>query len=107
MHGEPSICMESRDNLGVIDTLRLRRDHGNTALVVEHDADMIKVADHIVDLGLGAGEQSGRIVFSGTPAELQASTEPLVRQFLDGQPDGLIALASVAAFDTTARAAAA
>ena len=47
---------------------RQLRDQGNTVLVVEHDADMIKVADHIVDLGLGAGEQGGRVVFSGTLA---------------------------------------
>ena len=63
---EPSIGLHSRDNLRLIDILRQLRDQGNTVLVVEHDADMIKVADHIVDLGLGAGEQGGRVVFSGT-----------------------------------------
>ncbi len=63
---EPSIGLHSRDNLRLIDILRQLRDQGNTVLVVEHDADMIRVADHIVDLGLGAGEQGGRVVFSGT-----------------------------------------
>ena len=62
---EPSIGLHSRDNLRLIDILRQLRDQGNTVIVVEHDADMIKVADHIVDLGLGAGEQGGRVVFSG------------------------------------------
>jgi excinuclease ABC subunit A len=63
---EPSIGLHSRDNLRLIEILRQLRDQGNTVIVVEHDADMIKVADHIVDLGLGAGEQGGRVVFSGT-----------------------------------------
>ena len=66
MLDEPSIGLHPRDNLRLIDILRQLRDQGNTVLVVEHDADMIKVADHIVDLGLGAGEQGGRVVFSGT-----------------------------------------
>src|SRR5262245_12443189 len=63
---EPSIGLHSRDNQRLIAILRQLRDQGNTVLVVEHDADMIRVADHIVDLGLGAGEQGGRIVYSGT-----------------------------------------
>ena len=69
---EPSIGLHSRDNERLITILRQLRDQGNTVLVVEHDADMIKVADVVVDMGLGAGEQGGRIVFSGTlPALLQ------------------------------------
>ena len=62
---EPSIGLHSRDNQRLIEILRQLRDQGNTVLVVEHDEDMIRVADHIVDLGLGAGEQGGRIVYSG------------------------------------------
>jgi excinuclease ABC subunit A len=69
---EPSIGLHSRDNERLIAILRQLRDQGNTVLVVEHDADMIRVADAVVDMGLGAGEQGGRIVFSGTlPALLQ------------------------------------
>ena len=62
---EPSIGLHPRDNQRLIDILRQLRDQGNTVLVVEHDAEMIRVADHIVDLGLGAGEQGGRVIFSG------------------------------------------
>ena len=63
---EPSIGLHSRDNDRLIAILRQLRDQGNTVLVVEHDADMIRVADTIVDMGLGAGEQGGRVIFSGT-----------------------------------------
>jgi excinuclease ABC subunit A len=69
---EPSIGLHSRDNERLIAILRQLRDQGNTVLVVEHDADMIRVADTVVDMGLGAGEQGGRVVFSGPlPALLQ------------------------------------
>jgi excinuclease ABC subunit A len=61
---EPSIGLHSRDNQRLIDILQQLRDQGNTVLVVEHDEDMIRVADHIVDIGLGAGEQGGRVVYS-------------------------------------------
>jgi excinuclease ABC subunit A len=62
---EPSIGLHSRDNQRLIDILRKLRDQGNTVLVVEHDEEMIRVADHVVDIGLGAGEQGGRVVYSG------------------------------------------
>ncbi|HEX5475456.1 MAG TPA: excinuclease ABC subunit UvrA [Vicinamibacterales bacterium] len=69
---EPSIGLHSRDNERLIAILRKLRDQGNTVLVVEHDADMIRVADTVVDMGLGAGEQGGRVIFSGPlPALLQ------------------------------------
>ena len=69
---EPSIGLHPRDNERLIAILRQLRDQGNTVLVVEHDADMIRVADTVVDMGLGAGEQGGRVVFTGTfPALLQ------------------------------------
>ena len=60
---EPSIGLHSRDNERLIAILRQLRDQGNTVLVVEHDADMIRVADTVVDMGLGAGEQGGRVDF--------------------------------------------
>ena len=79
---EPSIRLHSRDNLRLLDILRQLRDQGNTVLVVEHDADMIRVADHIVDLGLGAGEQGGRVVFSGTLDGLLHETRSLTSKYL-------------------------
>ena len=79
---EPSIGLHSRDNLRLIDILRQLRDQGNTVLVVEHDADMIRVADHIVDLGLGAGEQGGRVVFSGTLDGLLHEPRSLTSKYL-------------------------
>jgi excinuclease ABC subunit A len=82
---EPSIGLHSRDNLRLIDILRQLRDQGNTVLVVEHDADMIRVADHIVDLGLGAGEQGGRVVFSGTLDGLMHESRSLTSKYLRGE----------------------
>ncbi len=79
---EPSIGLHSRDNLRLIEILRQLRDQGNTVLVVEHDADMIKVADHVVDLGLGAGEQGGRVVFSGTFDGLMHEPRSLTSKYL-------------------------
>ncbi len=79
---EPSIGLHSRDNLRLIDILRQLRDQGNTVLVVEHDADMIRVADHVVDLGLGAGEQGGRVVFSGSLDNLMHDARSLTSKYL-------------------------
>jgi len=79
---EPSIGLHSRDNQRLIDILRLLRDQGNTVIVVEHDADMIRVADHVVDLGLGAGEQGGRVVFSGTLEGLMNEPRSLTAKYL-------------------------
>jgi excinuclease ABC subunit A len=79
---EPSIGLHSRDNQRLITILRQLRDQGNTVLVVEHDADMIKVADHIVDLGLGAGEQGGRVVYSGTLDGLMREPRSLTSKYL-------------------------
>ena len=79
---EPSIGLHSRDNQRLITILRQLRDQGNTVIVVEHDADMIKVADHIVDLGLGAGEQGGRVVFSGTLDGLMHESRSLTSKYL-------------------------
>jgi excinuclease ABC subunit A len=79
---EPSIGLHSRDNERLIRILRQLRDQGNTVLVVEHDADMIKVADTIVDMGLGAGEQGGRVIFSGTLPELLQEPRSLTAKYL-------------------------
>jgi excinuclease ABC subunit A len=79
---EPSIGLHSRDNQRLIDILRQLRDQGNTVLVVEHDADMIRVADYIVDLGLGAGEQGGRVVFAGTLDGLMREPRSLTAKYL-------------------------
>jgi excinuclease ABC subunit A len=79
---EPSIGLHSRDNERLIAILRQLRDQGNTVLVVEHDADMIRVADQVVDMGLGAGEQGGRVVFSGTLQELLHEPRSLTAKYL-------------------------
>ena len=79
---EPSIGLHSRDNERLITILRKLRDQGNTVLVVEHDADMIKVADVVVDMGLGAGEQGGRVIFSGTLQQLMGEPRSLTAKYL-------------------------
>ena len=82
MLDEPSIGLHSRDNERLITILRKLRDQGNTVLVVEHDADMIKVADHVVDMGLGAGDQGGRVIFSGTLEELLQEPRSLTAKYM-------------------------
>jgi excinuclease ABC subunit A len=82
---EPSIGLHPRDNGRLIAILRQLRDQGNTVLVVEHDAEMIRVADHVVDLGLGAGEQGGRVVFSGTLDGLLQEPRSLTARYLRGE----------------------
>src|SRR5579864_6216308 len=79
---EPSIGLHPRDNERLIAILRQLRDQGNTVIVVEHDADMIRVADVIVDLGLGAGEQGGRIIYAGPLAGLLDDTRSLTARYL-------------------------
>jgi excinuclease ABC subunit A len=79
---EPSIGLHSRDNIRLINILRQLRDQGNTVIVVEHDADMIRVGDTIVDLGLGAGEQGGRVVYAGTLEGLLLEQRSLTAKYL-------------------------
>ncbi len=82
---EPSIGLHQRDNQRLIETLVRMRDLGNTVLVVEHDEDTMKVADHIVDIGPGAGEHGGNIVHSGTYKQLLKNKESLTGQYLSGK----------------------
>jgi excinuclease ABC subunit A len=79
---EPSIGLHPRDNERLITILRKLRDQGNTVLVVEHDADMIKVADTVVDMGLGAGDQGGRVIFAGTLDELMHEPRSLTAKYM-------------------------
>jgi excinuclease ABC subunit A len=82
---EPSIGLHQRDNARLLDTLRHLRDIGNTVIVVEHDHDAIESADHVVDIGLGAGEHGGRIIAEGTPADIRQNAESLTGQYLAGR----------------------
>ncbi|MCC7008444.1 MAG: excinuclease ABC subunit UvrA [Acidobacteria bacterium] len=79
---EPSIGLHPRDNDRLIAILRQLRDQGNTVVVVEHDADFIRVADIVVDLGLGAGEQGGRIIFAGPVDGLLHDARSLTARYL-------------------------
>lgn len=76
---EPSIGLHPADVTRLVDLLRRLRDKGNTVLVVEHDPDLIRAADHVIDLGPGAGTRGGRVLFQGTPAELAAADTPTGR----------------------------
>ena len=69
---EPSIGLHQRDNARLLDTLRRLRDLGNSVIVVEHDEDAIRTADHVIDMGPGAGVHGGHIIAEGTPAEIIA-----------------------------------
>jgi excinuclease ABC subunit A len=82
---EPSIGLHTRDNQRLIAILRQLRDQGNTVIVVEHDADMIAVADYLVDMGLGAGEHGGRIVYSGSLEGLTNEPRSLTAKYLRGE----------------------
>ena len=81
---EPSIGLHQRDNARLIDTLKHLRDLGNSVLVVEHDEEAIRAADHVVDMGPGAGEAGGRIVAQGTPAEIMRDERSLTGRYLSG-----------------------
>jgi len=79
---EPSIGLHQRDNERLIDTLKHLRDIGNSVLVVEHDEDMMRAADHIIDMGLGAGIHGGRVIAQGNFEQVKANTESLTGQYL-------------------------
>jgi excinuclease ABC subunit A len=81
---EPSIGLHQRDNARLLDTLRRLRDLGNSVIVVEHDEDAILAADHVVDVGPGAGIHGGEIVAQGTAAEIMVDPNSLTGQYLTG-----------------------
>ena len=82
---EPSIGLHQRDNARLLASLLRLRDLGNTVIVVEHDEDAIRTADHVVDMGPGAGVHGGRVVAQGTPAAIMAHPESLTGAYLSGQ----------------------
>jgi excinuclease ABC subunit A len=81
---EPSIGLHQRDNDRLISTLKHLRDLGNSVIVVEHDEDMIRMADYVVDMGPGAGEHGGMVIAEGTPDEVQADPASMTGQYLAG-----------------------
>jgi len=82
---EPSIGLHQRDNDRLIATLTHLRDIGNTVIVVEHDEDAILSADHVIDIGPGAGVHGGRIIAQGTPADIRSNPASITGQFLSGK----------------------
>ncbi len=84
---EPSIGLHQRDNQKLINTLLKLRDLGNTVIVVEHDEEMIKSADHVIDLGIGAGIHGGEIIAEGNLAEIKKNKKSLTAQYLRGEKE--------------------
>ncbi len=82
---EPSIGLHQRDNARLLDTLKHLRDLGNSVLVVEHDEDAILTADHVIDIGPGAGVHGGEIIAQGTPKDIMEHPESLTGQYLTGK----------------------
>ncbi|NCY04824.1 MAG: excinuclease ABC subunit UvrA, partial [Burkholderiaceae bacterium] len=82
---EPSIGLHQRDNDRLIATLKHLRDLGNSVLVVEHDEDMIRASDYVIDIGPGAGVHGGKIVATGTPSEVEQNSASLTGAYLSGQ----------------------
>jgi excinuclease ABC subunit A len=82
---EPSIGLHQRDNQRLLKTLLQLRDLGNTVIVVEHDEDSIRTAQHVIDIGPGAGVHGGRVVAQGTPADITAHTGSLTGKYLSGR----------------------
>ena len=82
---EPSIGLHQRDNDRLLKTLTRLRDLGNTVLVVEHDEDAIRQADHVIDIGIGAGVHGGHIIAEGTVDEVMATPDSLTGQYMSGE----------------------
>ncbi|MGM0585320.1 MAG: excinuclease ABC subunit UvrA [Pseudomonadota bacterium] len=81
---EPSIGLHQRDNGRLLETLKNLRDQGNTVIVVEHDEEAIRAADHVIDMGPGAGVHGGYVIAEGTPADIAAAEDSLTGQYLSG-----------------------
>ena len=81
---EPSIGLHQRDNNRLLETLKRLRDLGNSVIVVEHDEEAIRAADHVIDMGPGAGESGGYVVAEGKPEDIMASPDSLTGQYLTG-----------------------
>jgi excinuclease ABC subunit A len=81
---EPTVGLHQRDNIRLITTLKRLRNMGNTVLVVEHDADMIRSSDQIIDMGPGAGDDGGKVVIQGSPEEISRCDLSLTGQYLSG-----------------------
>lgn len=84
---EPSIGLHPRDNARLLNTLKTLRDLGNSILVVEHDEETMESSDHIIDIGPGAGEHGGKIIFSGPPSELLKNEKSVTAQYLSGKQE--------------------
>ncbi|MCX2959112.1 MAG: hypothetical protein N6V49_10225, partial [Serratia symbiotica] len=82
---EPSIGLHQRDNERLLETLIHLRNLGNTVIVVEHDEDAIRAADHVIDIGPGAGVHGGQIVAEGSVEAIMAQPDSLTGQFLSGK----------------------
>ncbi|MDD3123944.1 MAG: excinuclease ABC subunit UvrA, partial [Candidatus Izemoplasmatales bacterium] len=82
---EPSIGLHQKDNQRLIQTLKDMRDLGNTMIVVEHDMEMIESSDYVVDIGPGAGEHGGSVIFAGTPEELRLSEDSITGKYITGK----------------------
>ena len=82
---EPSIGLHQRDNMRLIRSLKGLQDLGNTLLVVEHDEEMIRAADFVLDLGPGAGEHGGKIIAQGTPEEIERAPDSITGQYMSGK----------------------
>ena len=79
---EPSIGMHSRDTERLINVLKKLKEIGNTVIIVEHDEDVLRAADYIIDIGPDGGSKGGEVVFTGTPLEMIESSNTITAQYL-------------------------
>src|SRR5690606_12417191 len=82
---EPSVGLHAQDTGRLLDAIRGLRDRGNTVVVVEHDDSMLRAADQLIEIGPGAGERGGQVVFQGTPAEIVEDESSLTGDYLAGR----------------------